>query len=200
MITALTRRFAQPHSRLYDLGCSRGAGLLAMGKAITREQQCTLVGVDQSKSMLSACRKDLQCFGINEQNIELIHRDIRKVEITDASVVLLNFTLQFLPVTDRLQLLTRVREGLRPNGVLLLSEKVLLTEPKIDELCVELHHSFKRQQGYSELEINRKREALIDVLIPEKIQTHQLRLREAGFATSEIWCQVFNFCSFIAIV
>ena len=82
----------------------------------------------------------------------------------------------------------------------MLSEKVRLNDPRIDELCIDLHHEFKRSQGYSELEIAQKRDALIGVLVPEAIQTHRDRLSAAGFSASEVWYQAFNFCSLVALV
>jgi len=114
-------------------------------------------------------------------------------------VIVLNFTLQFIPVADRLALLSRAREALRPGGVLLLSEKIEVAHPELNELCVELHHEFKRAQGYSALEVAQKRDALVDVLVPETIQAHQARLKEAGFVGAELWYQVFNFCSLVAL-
>ena len=196
---ALAERFAQPHSRLYELGCSRGAALLSMARALNPETPFTLVGVDTSEAMLTACRSDLEGSGHLSHPLELLQRDIRDVELYDASVVVLNFTLQFIPVGDRLPLLKRVAKALRPGGVLLLSEKIHLDDPIIDQLCIDLHHKFKKSQGYSELEIARKRDALIDVLIPETQSAHRHRLKEAGFSACEVWYQAFNFCSWVAL-
>lgn len=196
---ALAARFAQPHSRLYELGCSRGATLLSMARALNPEIPFTLVGVDTSEAMLTACRSDLEGSGHVNHPLELLRRDIRDVELYDASVVVLNFTLQFIPIADRLPLLKRVFNALRPGGVLLLSEKVHLDDPTIDQLCIDLHHNFKKSQGYSELEIARKRDALIDVLIPETQSAHRERLKEAGFSACEVWYQAFNFCSWVAL-
>jgi len=201
---ALARRFAQPHTRLYDLGCSRGACLSAMAGALKgrlNEGPFELVGVDTSPAMLSACKRDLSAEGLPHEgiNLELIEGDIRETPLQDASVVVLNFTLQFVPVADRLALLKRAREALRPGGVLLLSEKIELEDPALNALCIDLHHDFKRAQGYSDLEVAQKRDALVDVLVPESIEAHRARLREAGFSAAEVWYQVFNFCSLVAL-
>ena len=114
-------------------------------------------------------------------------------------MVVLNFTLQFIPIADRLALLKRARAALRPGGALLLSEKVEIAEPRLNALCVALHHDFKRAQGYSALEVSQKRDALVDVLIPETVEAHRARLAEAGFSAAEVWYQVFNFCSIVAL-
>ena len=59
--------------------------------------------------------------------------------------------------------------------------------------------NFKRSNGYSDLEIARKRSAIENVLIPETLATHRQRLRAAGFGSVDVWFQCFNFASMIAI-
>lgn len=198
---ALARRFAQPNTRLYDLGCSRGACLAAMAGALPSESAFTLVGIDNSSAMLQAAKHDLTHQGLprDQLQLDLIEGDIRKIELKDASVIVLNFTLQFVPIEDRLPLLTKARKALRPGGVLLLSEKIEIAHPALNQLCIELHHDFKRAQGYSDLEVAQKRDALIKVLIPETLDMHRSRLESAGFIGAEVWYQVFNFCSLVAL-
>ena len=68
-----------------------------------------------------------------------------------------------------------------------------------NELLIDLHHDFKRANGYSELEISQKRSALENVMLPDTIEEHQQRFRQAGFSSSVVWFQCFNFCSMVAI-
>jgi tRNA (cmo5U34)-methyltransferase len=119
------------------------------------------------------------------------------VNIHDASLTLLNFTLQFLPIQDRLPLLTKIAEGTLPGGVLVLSEKIRFEDADTQAEMTALHEAFKKANGYSNLEISRKRTALENVLIPETLEAHRERLREAGFQSSEVWFQCFNFVSLI---
>jgi tRNA (cmo5U34)-methyltransferase len=120
------------------------------------------------------------------------------VAVRDASVVVLNFTLQFLPPADRLALLSRIHRGLRSGGILILSEKIAGEDAPADALLTDMHHAFKRANGYSELEISRKRTALEKVLLPETLDTHRARLQQAGFSRSDLWFQCFNFVSLVA--
>jgi tRNA (cmo5U34)-methyltransferase len=69
----------------------------------------------------------------------------------------------------------------------------------MDALMVKLHHDFKRAQGYSDLEIANKRQALENVLVPETRDTHKARLLEAGFSHADVWFQCFNFASLVAV-
>lgn len=194
MIQLLAERHAQPGSVLLDLGCSLGAAsaALALGSA---DRDCRVIGVDNAPAMLSRAQASLSA---KYPHIEFLCRDAREVVIDDASVVVLNFTLQFLPVTDRLTLLRRIHAGLRPGGILILSEKICAQDAAADQLLTEMHHAFKRANGYSQLEISRKRTALENVLAPETIQTHQRRLKRAGFSRADLWFQCFNFMSLVA--
>jgi tRNA (cmo5U34)-methyltransferase len=197
MIETLTGHYAQPGSNLYDLGCSLGASTLSMRRGITAKD-CTIISVDNSEAMVKRCRKVMDR-DLHDTPIEVICSDIRNVEITDASVVVLNFTLQFIPPADRFQLLEKISAGMRPGGVLILSEKVIFEDQHLDELLFDIHHDFKRAHGYSDLEISQKRSALENVLIPETIPTHRNRLLKAGFTSVDVWFQCFNFMSMLAI-
>jgi tRNA (cmo5U34)-methyltransferase len=111
----------------------------------------------------------------------------------------MNYTLQFITIDARESILKRIFEGLLPGGLLLLSEKVVDEDPRMEELLVDLHHEHKRRNAYSELEISRKRTALENVLIPETVAAHKLRLANAGFAHAAVWLRFFNFVSVVAI-
>lgn len=198
MITAiglLAGRFAKPHSVCYDLGCSLGAASFSMRQNIAVED-CKIIAVDNSQAMLSRFENVLTQ---TNTPIELHCADIRNVKIENASMVVLNFTLQFLPVEDREKLLANIYDGLLPNGALIISEKLAFDDARQHELQIDLHHEFKKSQGYSELEISQKRTALENVLIPETFATHQNRLKSVGFSSAELWFQYFNFASFIAL-
>ena len=131
--------------------------------------------------------------------VQMVCADVQEVGIENASVVVLNLTLQFIPVEKRLDLLQQIYHGLKPGGILLLSEKIAFDDPQQQLLQDNLHLEFKRSQGYSDLEISQKRTALEKVMIPETLATHQQRLQQAGFTLSEPWFQCFNFISLVAI-
>jgi len=197
MIGDLAERYARADSRCYDLGCSLGAATLAMRHRI-RAANCSIVAVDNSPAMIERCRQVLAA-DIAEPPVELLCEDLTAVTPERASVAVLNFTLQFIAPEQRQSVLDRIAAGLLPGGVLILSEKVTFEDRLHDELMIELHHNFKRANGYSELEIAQKRSALEQVLIPEPLQVHRDRLKQAGFTSVDVWFQCFNFASLIAI-
>jgi tRNA (cmo5U34)-methyltransferase len=193
----LAARYAVPGSNLYDLGCSLGASTLAMRQSI-RVDGCRIVAVDNAAAMLDRCRSVIDS-DTHHTPVELMEADICDVPIANASVVVLNFTLQFVPLGQRAALLRRIHDGLLPGGILVLSEKIAFADARLQALNVELHHQFKRANGYSELEIAQKRSALEDVLIPETLDAHRARIQQAGFASCDVWFQCFNFASLVAL-
>lgn len=194
MIQLLAERYAQPGSALIDLGCSLGASTVALANG-AGDLACSVVGVDNAQAMLD---RAVSLTADSHPQISWRCSDIRDVDIRDASVVVMNFTLQFLPKPDRLPLLRRILDGLRPGGILILSEKIAGDDARSDELLTNMHHAFKRANGYSDLEIARKRSALENVLIPEQLGVHRQRLRDAGFVRTDLWFQCFNFVSLVA--
>lgn len=196
-IGMLAQRFVTEGSNVYDLGCSRGAGILSIRRNV-QTHNIQIIGVDNSQPMVERCRTHLNAYH-SDVPVEILCDDIRNIEIQNASMVVLNFTLQFLPRADRLALLRKIYNGLNPNGILVLSEKFTFENEAMNELLIELHHTFKRANGYSELEVSQKRTALENVMLTDSIETHKARLKEAGFEQVELWFQCFNFGSMVAV-
>ena len=196
-IAILARRYGRAGTRCYDLGCSLGASTLAMRRNIV-EPDCEIVAVDLSPAMIGRCRKIVDADD-TDLPVSIRVEDVRDVAIEHASLVVLNYTLQFVPVNDRSRLVRRIYDGLIDGGVLILSEKVVDEDPAIEGLLIELHHEFKSANAYSDLEIARKRMALEEVLIPESTATHLERLADAGFNHRSVWLKHFNFVSILAI-
>lgn len=196
-IGMLTERFVTEGSNLYDLGCSLGAATLSMRRNI-RQPNCKIIAVDNSDAMIEGCHRHIDAY-IADTPVELIKADIQDIQITNASVVVLNFTLQFLDPKDRQQLLKNIYQGLNKGGILILSEKFIFEDKIMHDLLFNLHWDFKRANGYSELEISQKRSALENVMRPDSIDCHKTRLKNIGFSSADVWYQCFNFGSILAI-
>jgi tRNA (cmo5U34)-methyltransferase len=197
MTGLLAGRYAQPDSRCYDLGCSLGASTLAMRQQL-EDKACKIIAVDNSQAMLERCASVIGS-DVHSTPVELVEGDIRDIAISNASVVVLNFTLQFIAPDERLAMLQKISHGMLPGGILILSEKIIFDDPHLQELNTELHHEFKRANGYSDLEISQKRSALENYLQAESLKTHRQRLQNAGFSSVDVWFQCFNFASLVAI-
>jgi tRNA (cmo5U34)-methyltransferase len=155
--------------------------------------------VDSSAAMIERLRILLAESSDEGCPVELHESDLQAVEIRDASFVVLNLTLQFVAAERRAAVIQQIYDGLLPGGALLLSEKLCFEDSQQQALLTELHHDFKRANGYSDLEIAQKRTAIENRLIPETMETHVQRLKQAGFTTVAPWFQCFNFASILAV-
>ncbi|MBP55767.1 MAG: carboxy-S-adenosyl-L-methionine synthase CmoA [Marinobacter sp.] len=197
MIEVITEQYARPGSHCYDLGCSLGASTLAMRHGIG-DRDCTLTGVDNSAAMIERCEHYI-ALDDHPLPVSLRCEDILDIAIENASVTTLNFTLQFVDPDRRAELMARIANATLPGGVLILSEKIRFESDTEQSTQTQLHHEFKRANGYSDLEISQKRSALEQVLIPETLTEHRERLINAGFSEVMVWYQCFNFVSMLAI-
>jgi tRNA (cmo5U34)-methyltransferase len=196
MIVDFVGYFYQAESWIYDLGCSTGltiAKLLAAFNGIEK-----IVGVDTSQPMIDKSRQRLADLP-GAERVELVHGDIREIEIQRASVVIMNYTLQFIRPLYRERVVRAIYEGLQPGGALMLSEKVLEESTLLSRLFVDMYYRFKRKQGYSELEISQKRERLENVLVPYQVNELRELLSKAGFDHVDVFFKWHNFASLIAI-
>lgn len=197
LLGLIAARYVQPESTVYDLGCSLGAASLIMRHHI-QQDGVRMVGIDSSEAMVGQCKENVAADN-SDIPMEVLLGDIRETEIKNASMVVLNFTLQFIDPADRDNLISDIYAGLKPGGVLVVSEKIVFDDGEQNERFIDLHHDFKRANGYSDLEVAQKRNAIMNVLIPESIPAHQKRLLDSGFQSAELWFQAFNFCSILAI-
>ncbi len=190
-------RYAQEGTRLYDLGTSLGAVAAVLATA-TEDRDCQVVAVDNSRPMIESCAERLNRQGVAHR-IELRCEDIIDTPIVRASVVVSNFTLQFIQRDRRAMLVEKIHEGLVPGGVFVLSEKIRAPGEADNAFLIDHYHGYKKINGYSDVEIARKRKALENVLQPDSLQDWRNRLYASGFDEVHQWFQCFNFVSLIAI-
>lgn len=193
----LAEQYVQPESYCYDLGCSLGAATLAMRSRI-RQPRCRIIAVDNAEAMTTRCQQHVQEAGEGVE-VEVVCADIQDVTIENASVVVLNFTLQFIEPDARQALLEKIYAGLRPGGALLVSEKIAFANHAEQQRMDALHVAFKKANGYSDLEISQKRSALENILIPDTLEQHHARLKSTGFSSIDTWFRCINFVSLLAV-
>lgn len=197
MIGILAQQYAQPNANIYDLGSSLGAATLAMRHRVTAPG-VNIIAVDNSEAML-ARSKDYLDAEDSIVSVETQCADIIELALQPCSFVVLNFTLQFIAPEQRLAVIQKIYNALLPGGALVLSEKIAFNDKSEESLLIDRHHDFKRANGYSDLEISQKRQAIENILIPETADAHISRLKSAGFNHAVKWFQSFNFASFLAV-
>ncbi|MEZ4387184.1 MAG: carboxy-S-adenosyl-L-methionine synthase CmoA [Candidatus Krumholzibacteriia bacterium] len=197
MITEMGKDYAVRGTNVYDLGCSTGTMLILLDKAV--DPDVRFIGIDDSSEMLDKCREKLEEAGLTRR-YELQVADLNsKLTLTNASVVNLCLTLQFIRPLNRARLVKEIYDGLNPNGCLLLTEKVLGEESLFNRQFIDYYYQMKRRHHYSDMEIAQKREALENVLIPYKLAENLQLLRESGFKLIDIFFKWYNFCGIIAV-
>ena len=201
LVAALAQRYVQDHSCVYDLGCSLGAMTLSMRSALAQQpsppDDVQFIGVDASTPMIERAQGCLHKLKSDYQT-RLICADLLDISLTNASMVVLGYTLQFIQPEQRVTVIQRIYQGLNPGGVLVLAEKLAEPDPASEQLLVELHHDFKRANGYSELEIAQKRQALENVLVCDSEAQHRSRLAAAGFSPIVLLSKHYQFALFLA--
>ncbi len=195
-IRALAEARVPAGGRCYDLGCSLGAAMQAICAGMG-DRPGEIIGVDNSAAMIARCKANA-AFGNADQAVAFVEADLAATPIERADLVVMNYTLQFVPPGQRRRLLARIRAGMQPGGVLIVSEKFRFDEPDVQALMTELHLDFKRHNGYSEMEIAGKRSALENVLIADTRERHASRLEDVGFRGVTLWQAHLNFGTYVA--
>lgn len=197
MIKEIAAEFAVPQTNIYDLGCSTCASFLSIHKSVPPD--VTFVGVDSSKEMLEKARQKLTKENFSRK-YELMCLDLNKgVPVMNASVVIMNLTLQFIRPLYRQKVIQSIASGLREGGCLILVEKVLSQHSTMNRLFIKFYYDFKRRNGYSDMEIAQKREALENVLVPYHFDENRELLLNHGFKGCDIFFRWYNFCGILAI-
>tara|TARA_B100000686_G_scaffold308571_1_gene349734 strand:- start:356 stop:1051 length:696 start_codon:yes stop_codon:yes gene_type:complete len=198
MALRLAFNFIRKKSCVYDIGCSTGTVLKSLAQMIP-DSTVKLIGLDNSKPMLDEARKKLQLVK-PKARVELLFKDItRELEVKNASVIIMNYTLQFVRPLYRELVVRQLFEGMNKNGCLIMIEKVLGNNSLFNRMYIELYYAYKRERGYSDKEINQKREALENVLIPYRIDENFDLLKKCGFQTVDLFFKWYNFAGIIAI-
>ena len=146
--------------------------------------------------MVKKCQRNLSG---KVDNFQIVCADINDISIENASIVVLNLTLQFVDVEKRFKLIKKIYDGLIPGGVLIISEKIHFDDKENQKQLARLHLDFKRANGYSELEIANKRQSLENILVTESKEAHLERLQSCGFRESSCYFQCINFASFLSV-
>jgi len=196
MLAELTNDFAVPGTNVYDLGCSTGTTLILLDQILPKGVR--LVGYDYSEDMLTKAHQKMAGHGMTHE-YKLLPVDLnQEVHVENASVVIMNLTLQFVRPLQREKLIKQIADGVNAGGCIILIEKVLSRDSLLNRYFIKYHYDFKEANGYSRIEISQKREALENVLIPYRVQENEELLLKNGFDECEIFFKWYMFCGYIA--
>lgn len=184
--------------KIYDLGCSTGTTIILIDQYLQSVgKRAHFIGIDNSDPMINKCEQKLAKKKV--RSYELLCTKIEDIDFCDADLVIMNYTLQFIPINNRKRIVTNIHDGLKKNGMFVLSEKISCENEGIHQLQTDLYYDFKKRNGYSELEIAQKREALENVLIPITPEKQLKLLKSAGFTKKDMLFRWYNFACFLGI-
>ncbi len=196
MICELASDFAVDGTNVYDLGCSTGTTIRNLDAV---PQQVRFVGVDSSQAMLDRANREFAASPLRHP-YSLACRNLNDgAQVEEASIVVMSLTLQFVRPLYRERVLQDIRSGLHDDGCLILIEKVLGEESLLNRLFIQHYHEFKQRNGYSEIEIAKKREALENVLLPYRMKENEEMLRQVGFRAVDVFFKWYNFAGILAL-
>ena len=195
---SLSKSFVKPKSKVYDIGCSTGTLLIKFAE-LFGEKTLELIGIDSSQDMLNEAKKKILKTNLKPKII-LKKQDVeKKLNITKASIVFMNYTLQFMRPLNRQKVLNQIFLGMKNNSALIIIEKVLGNDSLFNRMYIDLYFRYKASVGYSDLEIKNKRESLENVLIPYRIDENIELLKRSGFKSIDIFFKWFNWSGIIAV-
>lgn len=196
MTAELAGRYAQPGTKIYDLGCSTGTTMLLMDKFV--DEDIEFVGVDDSVEMIEKCREKIAQYKLSRA-VQLAVADLREdIPVENASVVSMVLVLQFIRPLHRKKILKKIFDGIVPGGAIILIEKILTEHTGYNRDFIDFYYDYKRRNNYSDLEISQKREALENVLIPYKSSENIKLMKKAGFTEAEVFFKWYNFTGIVA--
>jgi tRNA (cmo5U34)-methyltransferase len=179
-----------------DLGCSRGGAIADYLPRIA--SRARVYGYEVSAPMLKAAKERFA----DDERVTIHEVDLRQPlpplsrPLAAVTAVL---TVQFVPIEHRQRLIADCHRLLAPGGLLVLVEKVLAATALLNEIEVALYYERKRQTGYSEEEIQRKRLALEGILVPVTADWNVQMLHQAGFGAVDGFWRWMNFAGWVAV-
>ena len=197
MACELAADFSTNGGTVYDLGCSTATTLTALDRIV--DPSVPFIGVDNSADMLDVARQKFRETG-SVRKVGFINADLQgPFAVEDASVVMMLLSLMFVRPLHRHKLMKRIYDGMRPEGALILVEKITIGDTLLNRLFIKNYYDYKRRHGYSEMEIAQKREALENVLIPYRFEENVELLREIGFRQVDQFFRWYNFSGIVAV-
>lgn len=189
--------FVEDESEVVDIGCSTGKLLKAMIAQNTFAPKARYIGVELEEDFFEGFDED----ELRYDNLKYHRDDIRSFKFSEnTNLVTSIFTLQFIPLNQRRDIITQIFNGLRPGGAFIFAEKTIAEYSRIQEIRTFTYYDYKREHFTSD-----------DILDKEKTLRHMMKpntrgelismCAAAGFGLSKIdsFWQNHGFTAFIAI-
>ena len=167
-VVNLSRYFIEDGSSVVDLGCSTGSLLQLLVEAHKHDQpRARYVGVELAQGFMKTlkCREEILKENDSSLDLSIVQQDVRAYEFERCSLVISLFTIQFIPIGDRPSLFKRIHRGLREGGALIIAEKTLCENSRVQEMMTFSYYEHKRAH-FSADEVLQKERSLRPLLKP----------------------------------
>ncbi len=187
--------FVEDGTCVVDIGCSTGKLLKSMKEQNDKfAPKCFYKGIEIEEDFFPKL--------IDEENLKFWKGDVRSFDwVTGAvncSLVTSIFSLQFMPKTNRQQIIDRIYEALVKGGAFIFSEKIFSSDSQLQEMMQFCYYDYKRQ-FYSAEELLDKEVNLRHMMKPLTYSELLEMVEKAGFESVQPFWQNFNFVGIIAI-
>ncbi|MEJ2006019.1 MAG: methyltransferase domain-containing protein [Cyclobacteriaceae bacterium] len=191
LIGAISQVLLKKDAIVYDLGTSSGEVINSIWK-VNMDKNITFYAVDNSQPMLAKAQEKLA----HIPNITYINQNIQNVDYVACDMIISAYTLQFIPVQERLDLLIKLQKSIRDDGSVLIFEKIVFNDELIDNLLREIHENWKLKY-FSREQIEYKKNQLRQVMRPLNLDENIKMIEEAGFMNHQ---PIFQWGNFIGIL
>lgn len=192
-IADLARFFLHPGASCYEIGVSTGA-LAEAVLARLPERPIRYLGLDIEALMVEQANQRLQ----HDSRFRALQADAGQYAFGAAQLFVSYYTLQFIPLAERQQLLAKIYQALTPGGALILYEKTMGESAHLQDMLTQLYFDFKAQQGLEAQAILNKAVSLRGISMPLSLTANQQLLKDSGFDTVEIIYRAYCFAGYLA--
>ncbi|HEY5590673.1 MAG TPA: methyltransferase [Paludibacter sp.] len=191
LIKSLSSYFIVKNSNVYDLGCSTGIGLKLLSFK-NKAENIRFIGYDISENLL----KDSH----NTKHFSVFNSDITDENTTfpNASLILMVFTLQFLPITKKQGVLKRIYDSLLPGGGFIICEKTINESGKLQDIFTFSYYDFK-EQNFTKDQILSKQYDLRFIMKNNTDEEITNMIKSVGFKYIEPFFQSLQFKGYLCI-
>ena len=197
-VVSLSRYFVEDETNVIDIGCSTGKMTKALiDYNLDHSQEAKYIGLEIAEGFekdLEKRKKELSYYDY----VQFLSDDARWYEYSNCSLITSIFTLQFMPKTDRRELLQNIYNGLNEGGAFIFAEKTICENALVQDMITFNYYDYKRKSFDTE-DIMDKERTLRNIMKPNTWQDLELMISYAGFSTVQPFWRNHAFVGAIAI-
>lgn len=195
------KHFVKPDSKILDMGCSNGSSIVEFVEYCDKQNfrygwNTKCVGIDCSQPMVEKAKERFKLFNC----VEISNCDILTAFPKDKYDLILSIlTIQFTPLEYRHEIIQKVYNALNSGGAFIFVEKLLCKDADMNTFFVDRYYDIKRRNGYTEEQIQAKKESLKGVLVPLTDEWNRGMLESVGFRKVECFWRCYNFAAYLCV-